>query len=77
MDKNYELFEAYCIRNVFSLPANHVPSYQRELSLGDDNPSITDADIDAELQAVVSELQKVISDFVLSQLHNNTITNTN
>ena len=55
IDKNYELFEAYCIRNVFSLPAGHVPPHMQKLKTSEECAE----DVDAELAAVMAELQKV------------------
>lgn len=55
LDRNYELFEAYCVRNVFSIPAGHVPEYLAECA----NTGNVDDSVDAEMAAIMGELQKV------------------
>lgn len=55
LDRNFELFEAYCIRNVFSVPDNYQPLHVQALLDCEEDESC----IDKELQTIMSELESV------------------
>jgi hypothetical protein len=62
LDRNYELFEAYCIRNVFSIPDGHIPEHliecqQHEVGVGRLEQDSAD---DKELAEMMGELQLVL-----------------
>ena len=56
LDRNYELFEAYSVRNVFSIPAGHVPEYLAECA----STGGVDDGVDAEMAIIMGELQKAL-----------------
>lgn len=58
LDRHYELFEAYCIRNVFSIPDAFTYTHDRDLL---DCPEEDKATVDKELQAVMGQLQAVLA----------------
>lgn len=58
LDRNYELFEAYCVRNVFCIPEGHVPEYLAECAVGEE---MDGGELDTEMASILGELQKVFN----------------
>lgn len=57
LNKNFQLFEAYCIRNVFSIPEGYIPSYRLQCKTVESEEDI--AKLDSDLSMVINQLKKV------------------